>query len=132
MNADQRCIDPLEVMLENAGQGVSYVDGMNFAAFCDDAKTQHALSMTLIIVGEMASRIMRRNPQFVDLHPEMPRQQMTGMRNRIAHDYDSIDIKIVWEIAQESLPALVRENPLILKPLLEKYDPPNLTPTPDS
>ena len=132
MNADQRCIDPLEVMLENAGQRVSYVDGMDFVAFCDDAKTQHALSMTLIIVGEMASRIMRRNPQFVDLHPEMPWQQMTGMRNRIAHDYDSIDIKIVWEIAQESLPALVREIPLILKPLLEKYDPPNLTPTPDS
>lgn len=72
MNADQRCIDPLEVMLENARRGVSYVDGMDFAAFQRDDKTQHALAMALIIVGEMASRITRRNPQFVEDHPEMP------------------------------------------------------------
>lgn len=53
------------------------------------------------------------------------------MRNRIAHDYDSIDFRIVWDIGQDSLPALVREIPQILKPLLEKFDPPKLPPTPD-
>ena len=132
MNADQRCIDPLEVMLENAIRGVSYVDGMDFAAFQNDDKTQHAVAMTLIIVGEMASRIMRRNQKFVEDHLGMPWTKMTGMRNRIAHDYDSIDVKIVWEIAQDSLPALVREIPQILKPLIDKYDPPKPTPTPDA
>jgi uncharacterized protein with HEPN domain len=132
MNADQRCIDPLEVMLENAQLGVSFADGMDFAAFQKDDKTQHALAMTLIIVGEMGARIMRRNPKFAEDHPEMPWKQMIGMRNRIAHDYDSIDINVVWEIAQGSLPALVREIPKILKPLLDKYDPPKPTPTPES
>jgi uncharacterized protein with HEPN domain len=132
MNADQRCIDPLEVMLENAQLGVSFADSMDFAAFQNDDKTQHAVAMTLIIVGEMGSRIMRRNPQFTEDHPEMPWKQKTGMRNRIAHDYDSIDINVVWEIAQDSLPALVREIPKILKPLLDKYDLPKSKPAPDA
>ena len=132
MKADERSIDPLEVMLQNARQGVSYIDGMDFAAFGEDPKTQHALAMTLIIIGEMSSRILKRNPQLVESRPNMPWRQMTGMRNRIAHDYDGVDFKIVWEIAKDSLPILVREIPKILRPLLDKYDPPKLPPTPDA
>lgn len=30
--------------------------------------------------------------------------QIIGLRNRIVHDYFSIDVEIVWEILQKDLP----------------------------
>ena len=131
MTEDERSIDHLEVMLDSARQGTSLVEGMDLAEFLADDRTQLALSMVLVNIGEMASRVMRRNPGLVARHLEMPWQQMTNMRNRIAHGYDRIDFNIVWDIARDSLPVLVSEIPTVLKPLLEAFDPPKPPPTPD-
>ncbi len=37
------------------------------------------------------------------------RQQMRGMRNRMAHGYFDIDLDVVWDTVQASLPALLRQ-----------------------
>ena len=132
MTEDERSIDHLEVMLENARQGMSLVEGMDLTEFLADGRTQLALAMVLVNIGEMASRVMRRNPGLVAQHPEMPWQQMTNMRNRIAHGYDRIDFNIVWDIARDSLPVLASEIPNVLRPLLETYDPPKPPRTPDA
>ena len=132
MNEDERSIDHLEVMLEYARRGLSFVEGMDFAGFRADLRTQSAVAMALVMIGEMASRIIKRNAKLVARHPEMPWSQITGMRNRIAHEYDKIDIAVMWSVVHESLPALARQIPLVLKPLLDRYDPPKPLQLPES
>jgi len=34
---------------------------------------------------------------------------MKGTRNKIIHEYDSIELDIIWEIVQQDLPYLVAE-----------------------
>jgi uncharacterized protein with HEPN domain len=61
------------------------------------------------IIGEAASRI----PSEERVHyPGIPWPQIIGMRNRLIHGYDSIDIDIlwqtiIWQTIIEDLPLLI-------------------------
>jgi uncharacterized protein with HEPN domain len=48
-------------------------------------------------------------------YPSLPWQAMKGTRNRVIHEYDSIELDIIWDIVQNDLPFLVKE--------LEKFAP---------
>ena len=69
--------------------------------------------MSLIIIGEAATKIMDRFPDFANQHPDVPWRSMRGMRNRIAHGYFDIDLTVVWETVDTALPELLKA----LKPL---------------
>ena len=43
---------------------------------------------------------------FTAAHPEIPWREMYGLRNRIVHDYEGVNLMLVWEIITEDLPEL--------------------------
>jgi uncharacterized protein with HEPN domain len=65
--------------------------------------------MNLIIIGEAAKRIVERVPELVLRTPDIPWREMAGMRNRIAHDYERINLSTVWDTVAELLPALITQ-----------------------
>ncbi len=67
------------------------------------------LSMCLHVIGEVAGRIVDRQPQFAAAHPEIQFEQMRGMRNRIAHGYFQINLNVVWETVKHNLPGLLQK-----------------------
>ena len=76
-------------------------------AFLADRKTQWAIVLNLMVIGETANRVLEDDPAFVARHPTLPWAAMRGMRNRIAHGYFDIDMSIVWDTVQRDLPALI-------------------------
>ena len=42
-------------------------------------------------------------------HSHLPWMAMKGTRNKIIHEYDSIELDIIWNIVQDDLPALIDE-----------------------
>ena len=89
----------------------SYVDGLSKDDFLADKRTQQAVIMNLIIIGEAASKVMDVHAEFAQQHPEVPWRSMRGMRNRIAHGYFDIELNVVWNTVQEDLPALLKTLP---------------------
>ena len=67
----------------------SFVDGLCRVDFLADRRTQQAVIMSLVILGEASTRIMDRYAEFATKHPEVPWRDMHGMRNRIAHGYST-------------------------------------------
>ena len=65
----------------------------------------------IIIVGEAATKIMDRFPEFVRRCPQIRWQSMRGMRNRMAHGYAEVNLETVWRTLQEALPELLRALP---------------------
>jgi uncharacterized protein with HEPN domain len=61
---------------------------------------------SLIVLGEAATKVMDQHSEFADQHPVIPWRSMRGMRNRIAHGYFDIDLNVVWDTLQTSLPTL--------------------------
>jgi uncharacterized protein with HEPN domain len=111
MNAKQgpRLTNCLEHMLEAVRLARSYVEGLGKADFLEDRKTQQAVILNILVVGEAATKIANEYPDFVAGHPDIPWRQIRGMRNRMAHGYFEINLDIVWDTVQESLPQLEQQ-----------------------
>lgn len=102
----------LIAQLHDAAQDATdFIEGMTLAEFMADKRTNQAVVMNLIIIGEIAARIMDRHPDFARTHDQVPWQGMRGMRNRIAHGYFEIDLTIVWETIIQAIPELLRNLP---------------------
>jgi len=69
--------------------------------------------MSLVIIGEAATKVMDSYPKFADLHPGIPWRSMRGMRNRIAHGYFEINLGVVWDTVQTALPELLERLPAV-------------------
>ena len=82
-----RLADHLDHMRTAADDARRFVEGMTKQDFLTDKRTQQAVVMSLVIIGEAAGRIMDQHLDFVAAHPAIPWRSMRGMRNRIAHGY---------------------------------------------
>jgi len=112
MNAKQRQFrhaDYLEHMLGAIELAVSHVEGMSKDDFAVDKKTQQAVILNIIVIGEAATQIADECPEFVADHTSVPWKQMRGMRNRMAHGYFEINLDVVWDTVQQSLPELKQQ-----------------------
>lgn len=81
--------------------------------YLDDKRTQQAVILNLILIGEEATKLLKDDEAFADQHPEVPWRSMKGMRNRIAHGYFEINLETVWETIQTALPQLSARLPTI-------------------
>jgi uncharacterized protein with HEPN domain len=91
-----------------------YLRGVDKSAFLANSEKRYAVYAQLIIIGEAASRF---RPEYRDAHPTIPWRKMIGMRNRIVHEYDSIDWNIVWETATMHIPELLSALQPFLPPM---------------
>lgn len=67
-----RLADYLEHIHQAATDARSFVDGMSKEAFLDDKRTQRAVIMSLIIIGEAATKVIRLQR----VHSSPPRSSM--------------------------------------------------------
>lgn len=105
--SDSRLRDYLDHMRQAATDARSFVDGLNKNEFLADKRTQQAVIMSLVIIGEAATKIMDGHPSFIEQHSHIPWRGMRGMRNRIAHGYFDINLEVVWDTVQTALPELL-------------------------
>lgn len=113
MSRTHRLVDYLDDMVDAARQACAYVDGLSKAGFLVDRRTQQAVILNLMILGEAATKLLDQYPDFLAQYAQVPWQQMKGMRNRVAHGYFDIDVDVVWDTVQISLPALLAQLPAI-------------------
>jgi uncharacterized protein with HEPN domain len=106
---ENRLEDYLGHMRQAATDACTYVEGLQKDDFLDDKRTQQAVTMSVIICGEAATKIMESYTEFANSHPEIPWRSMRGMRNRIAHGYFDINLDIVWDTVQTALPQLLQK-----------------------
>lgn len=113
--SENRLPDYLEHMQLAATDACSFVDGLSKADFLEDKRTQQAVIMSLIIIGEVATKVMDGFAEFTLAHVEVPWRSMRGMRNRIAHGYFDINLDVVWDTVQTALPELLKQLPAVCK-----------------
>ncbi|MDO1582232.1 HepT-like ribonuclease domain-containing protein [Rhizobium oryzicola] len=110
MTADRsRLIDYIQQMEEAAQQATDFIVGLDKTTFLADTKSQMAVSMALVIMGEGVARILKLNPHIADDHPEIPWMTIKGMRNLVAHDYFELEFEVVWKTVNEDLPQLLAQ-----------------------
>lgn len=107
--SENRLRDYLDHMRQAASDACGFVEGMDKSEFMQDKRTQQAVVMSLIVIGEAATKVMDADPGFVQANAHIPWRAMRGMRNRMAHGYFDINLDVVWETVQVSLPELIEQ-----------------------
>jgi uncharacterized protein with HEPN domain len=98
---DAACL--LDILL-SARLARSYVAGTTWEGFAADRRCQDAVVRRLEVIGEAARRVSIAGRAAL---PGLPWRQMVGMRNRMIHEYDRVDVTVVWETVTRDLPALI-------------------------
>ena len=110
---ENRLPDYIDHIQQAAADACSFVEGLAKDDFLTDKRTQQAVIMNLIIIGEAATKVMEGYAGFTHAHPKVPWRNMRGMRNRMAHGYFDIDLHVVWATVQEWLPELRSQLPAL-------------------
>jgi uncharacterized protein with HEPN domain len=95
-------------MPETATTVTEYVEGYDKAEFLKDKRTQQAVVMNILIIGELTTKIAQNHINFAETNAGVPWSSMRNMRNRIAHGYYDIDFEVVWNTVSLSLPPLIK------------------------
>ena len=106
--SDQRLTDYLAYMHRAASSISHYTEQFSKDDFVKDERTQQAVIMNLIIIGEAATKVMDAFPDFARSNPEIEWHKMRGMRNRIAHGYFDINLEVVWDTVRFAIPELIK------------------------
>jgi uncharacterized protein with HEPN domain len=109
MRERRRLFDYLNHIQQAATDACEFVEGLTKETFLDDKRTQRAVIMSLVIIGEAATKMMDNYPEFIQNHEQVPWRNMRGMRNRIAHGYFEINMDVVWDTVQSAIPELIRQ-----------------------
>ncbi len=82
---------------------LDYCRDYTYDRFAADSKLVEACVFNLSQLGELCRVV---DDAFAKAHPEIPWREMYGLRNRIVHDYEGVNLMLVWEIISEDLPKL--------------------------
>ena len=109
--------DYIQDLVDYSEKAVRLVRGLAFDDFGDNEEKIFAVVKILEIVGEAARHIPK---SLRAKYPTVPWKQVTGMRDRLTHEYFSVDLEVVWRTIHEDLPPLIN----IAKQMLEELKPP--------
>jgi len=100
MSDDRTILDYLEDISSAIQDIRSFVRGMSAEGFMEDKRTINAVIRSLEVIGEASGKI----PKAMQMrYPNLPWEEIIGMRNRLIHEYFGVDLDIVWQTIQDDL-----------------------------
>jgi len=110
------CIDIVEarfIEINNPEDFVSSVKGV---------EKLDSISMRLQTIGEIVSKIYKKESALLEKYPQIKWNDIIGMRNVISHAYMEIDHNVVYKTCKTHLPVLKEIIKSIISRLNESKD----------
>jgi uncharacterized protein with HEPN domain len=95
------CIDKIQ----------EYTKNLTAQDFNNNELFQDAVIRNIEIIGEATKKISN---DLKSQYREIPWKEMSGMRDKLIHDYFGVDVDVVWKTVNEDIP--------YLKSLIENID----------
>lgn len=88
-----------------------FIDGYSQEEFRNDRKTINACVFNLSQIGELAGKV---SEDLQDKYSNIEWRGIKALRNRIVHDYDGVNLNMVWEFLTIELNELQKQLEEIL------------------
>lgn len=96
----------LKDIIDSSSLIVEYTKNLNFQEFENDTMKFLAVSRLLEIIGEATKNL---SIDFKSKYPNVPWKKMAGLRDVIIHDYQELNCEMIFKIASEDIPKLLKE-----------------------
>ena len=100
---DEKVIEKMIALIDKIAR---FCEDVSFESFSKDEVLTDACVLNLIQLGETSHKI---SDDLEKLHPEIAWRELNGLRNRLVHDYEGTNLKLVWEIISTDLPELKKQ-----------------------
>ncbi|NCC75648.1 MAG: DUF86 domain-containing protein [Clostridia bacterium] len=114
---DKRVIDKIMHRIQLILQ---YCEGLHYEQFTQNTMISEACVFNLLQIGEMCNKDL--SDELKKKYGNVPWRQIYGLRNRIVHGYDEVQLNIIWETIQDDLPILMNDFADILKNEFQNTD----------
>ena len=109
---ENKNIITLKKINERAGEAMLDTKDLTYEEFIKDDKTVRATVFSISQIGELVKDL---DDEFTNKYNNIMWSKIKGLRNRIVHDYDGIQLNIVWQIIKNNLPELTKDIDNIIK-----------------
>ena len=100
-------------MLQSAELIMQYTTECSKNEFINNIQLQDSVIRRLLIIAEAPRRVSETTRQNL---VNISWKEINGMRNRLVHEYDDVNLNIVWNVIQQEIPILIRELKLHVPP----------------
>ena len=104
--------DYLDDMFRAINNIIDYTKELNFNNFKKNKLIIDAVIRNFEALGEAAGKIPQR---IIKKYNNIKWKEISGMRNKIIHEYFSVDEKIIWDTIQKDIPELLEKIKVIIE-----------------
>lgn len=106
----------IEKIISYAQKVTTYCEGVDKEEFIMNQMLTESCVFNLSQMGELANKLDER---FTFNHKNIPWKAIYGLRNRIIHDYEGVNINLVWDVISQDLPGLVNDLKILSESIKE-------------
>jgi len=114
MKDELTLLDYLQDILDSIISIKEFLAGIDYDSFRRDKKTQYAVIRALEIIGEASKKVPK---EVREIYLDIPWRSISGMRDKLIHDYFGVDIEVVWKTANDKILSLENE----IKQIISAY-----------
>ena len=78
-------------------------ENLNYDSFYENEMYTRAFSRSFEIIGEAAKNL---SPEFRKTHTDIEWKKISGMRDKIIHQYFNVDYELIWDVIKNKLPEI--------------------------
>ena len=93
-------------ILESIGEIERNIQNLTEEEFLANTTIQDAIIRRLEIIGEATKNLPE---PFKSEHPNIEWRKVAGLRDVIVHGYFRLSLKLIWKIAQNNIPELIKQ-----------------------
>ena len=93
----------VDKMLRYANKVCEYCKGVSYEEFRANDMLIEACVFNLGQIGELTTKL---GEAFKKENTQVAWAQIYGLRNRIVHDYEGVNLRLIWEIISDDMPEL--------------------------
>ena len=95
----------IQKMLTYANKINNYCTGYSYDKFNEDLPP--LVEACVFNLSQLEELCRLADSKYMQEHPEIPWHELYGLRNRIVHDYEGVNLNLIWQIINEDLPPLI-------------------------
>jgi uncharacterized protein with HEPN domain len=97
-------ITVLSKMIKYGQDAQKYAVGWDYTSFVSD---ERSLVFSVFSLSQMGELVAALDKSILTKYDKIPWSALKSIRNRIVHDYEGVQYKIIWNIIQNEIPPVL-------------------------